>query len=59
VYLKEFVIRFNHYAILIPDLQDKVAYTAFLNGLLPERFKFSFAKSFAESKVTMLVEAFR
>jgi len=38
---------------LIPDLQDGVAYAAFLNGLLPGRFKFSRA----ESKVTTLVEA--
>ena len=27
--LKEYVIRFNRYAILILDLQDGVAYTAF------------------------------
>ena len=30
---------------LIPDLQDVVAYTAFLNGLLPCRLKFSLAKN--------------
>jgi len=40
---------------LIPDLQDGIAYTAFLNGLLPGRFKFSLA----ESKVTILVDALR
>jgi len=53
--LKEYVRRFNHEAVLIPDLQDGVAYTAFLNGLLPGKFKFSLA----ESKVTTLAEALR
>jgi len=51
--LKGYVRRFNHEAVLIPDLQDRVAYAAFLNGLLPGRFKFSSA----ESKVTTLVKA--
>ena len=51
--LKRYVRRFNHEAVLIPDLQDGVAYAAFLNGLLPGRFKFSLA----ESKVTTLAEA--
>ena len=51
--LKGYVRRFNHEAVLIPNLQDGVAYAAFLNGLLPGRFKFSLA----ESKVTTLVEA--
>ena len=51
--LKGYIRRFNHEAILIPDLQDGVAYAAFLNGLLPGRFKFSLA----ESRVTTLVEA--
>jgi len=51
--LKGYVRRFNHEAVLLPDLQDGVAYAAFLNGLLPSRFKFSLA----ESKVTTLVEA--
>jgi len=51
--LKSYVRRFNHEVALIPDLQDRVAYAAFLNGLLPGRFKFSLA----ESKVTTLVEA--
>jgi len=51
--LKGYVRRFNHEAVLIPDLQDGVAYAAFLNGLLPGRFKFTLA----ESKVTTLVEA--
>ena len=37
----------------LPTLQDGVAYAAFLNGLLPGRFKFSLA----ESKVTTLIEA--
>jgi len=51
--LKGYVRRFNHEAVLIPDLQDGVAYAAFLNGLLPSRFKFSLA----ESKVTTPIEA--
>jgi len=51
--LKGYVRQFNHEAILIPDLQDGVVYAAFLNRLLPGRFKFSLA----ESKVTTLVEA--
>jgi len=51
--LKGYVRRFNHEVVLILDLQDGVAYIAFLNGLLPGRFKFSLA----ESKVTTLVEA--
>jgi len=51
--LKGYIRRFNHEAILIPDLQDGVAYAAFLNGLLPGRFKFSLA----ESRVTTVVEA--
>jgi len=51
--LKGYVRRFNHEAVLIPNLQDGVAYAAFLNGLLPGRFKFSLA----ETKVTTLVEA--
>jgi len=51
--LKGYVRRFNNEAVLILDLQDGVAYAAFLNGLVPSRFKFSLA----ESKVTTLVEA--
>jgi len=51
--LKGYIRRFNHEAVLIPDLQDGVAYAALLNELLPGRFKFSLA----ESKVTTLVEA--
>ncbi|KAJ8435379.1 hypothetical protein Cgig2_029750 [Carnegiea gigantea] len=42
---KDYMMRFNHKAILIPDLQDGVLYTTFLNGLLPRRFKFSLAES--------------
>jgi len=53
--LKEYVMRFNREAILIPDLQDGVAYAAFLNGLLPGIFKFFLV----ESKVTTLVDALR
>jgi len=43
--LKEYVMRFIREAILIPELQDGVAYAAFLNGLLLGRFKFSLVKS--------------
>jgi len=39
--LKEYVMRFNREAILIPDLQDGVAYIAFFNALPPIRFKYS------------------
>ena len=53
--LKEYVMRFNQEAILTPDLQDRVAYAAFLNGLLPGRFKFSLV----ESKVTNLADVLR
>jgi len=53
--LKEYVMRFNREAILIPDLQDGVAYVAFLNGLLLRRFKFFLV----QSKVTTLANALR
>jgi len=42
---KEYVMRFNREAVLISDLQDGVAYAAFLNGLLQGRFKFSLIES--------------
>ena len=51
--LKGYVIRFNREVVLISDLQDRVAYTVFLNELLLERFKFSLA----ESKVATLAKA--
>jgi len=41
--------------MLIPDLEDGVAYTSFLNGLKSGRFKFSLA----ELKETTLAEALR
>jgi len=53
--LKEYVRRINHGGVLIPDLEDGVAYMAFLNGLLLGRCEFSLA----ESKVTTLVDALR
>jgi len=53
--LKEYIRRFNHEAVLIPDLQDGEAYMAFLNELLPGIFKFSLA----ESKVTTIADALR
>jgi len=53
--MKEYVMRLNREAILIPDLQDGVAYMTFLNGLLPRRLKFSLT----ESKVMILAEALR
>jgi len=53
--LAEFVKRFHQEAVLIPDLEDGVAYTSFLNGLKNGRFKFSLA----EQKETTLVEALR
>jgi len=48
-------MRFNWKDIPIPNLQDWVAYTAFLNGLLPEQFKFSEEKR----KITTLIETLR
>jgi len=48
-------MRFNREAVLIPNLQDGVAYIAFLNGLLPEILKFFLAKS----KVTTLADVLR
>ena len=48
-------MRFNCETVLIPYLQDRVVYTAFLNGLLPGTFKFSLA----ESNVTTLAYALR
>ena len=53
--LKQYVMRFNREAVLILDLQDGVACTAFLNGLLPRRFKCSLV----ESKVTTLADVLR
>jgi len=50
--LKDYVMRFNHEVVLIPDLHDEVEYTIFLNGLLPGMFKFSLA----ESKVATLAQ---
>jgi len=38
---------------LIPDLEDEVAYTSFLNGLKRRQFKFSFT----EQKQTAVAEA--
>ena len=43
--LKGYVCRFNHETVLIPDLQDGVAYVAFLNRVRPGRFKLSLEKS--------------
>jgi len=53
--LKEYVMRFNREAVSIPDLQDGVAYAAFLNELLSRRFNFSLV----EGKVITLVDALR
>jgi len=53
--MKEYMMRLNREAVLIPDLQDGVAYAAFLNGLLLGRFKFFLI----ESKVITLVDALR
>ena len=41
--------------MLIPDLEDEVAYTSFFNGLKSERFKFSLT----QQKETTLVKALR
>jgi len=41
--------------MLIPDLEDTVAYTSFLHGLKSGRFRFSLA----EQKETALLEALR
>jgi len=49
------VRRFNHEDVLIPDLQDRITYIAFLNDILSSKFKFSLA----ESKVTNLADTLR
>jgi len=53
--LAKFVKRFHQQEVLIPDLEDGVAYTSFLKGLKSGRFKFSLA----EQKETTLAEALR
>ena len=40
---------------MIPDLQDRITYIAFLNDILSSKFKFSLA----ESKVTNLADTLR
>jgi len=42
--LAEFVKRLHQEAVLIPDLEDGMAYTSFLNSLQSGRLKFSLAK---------------
>ena len=53
--LKEYMMRFNQEVVLIPGIQDGVAYAAFLNELLSRRFNFSLV----EGKVITLVDALR
>ena len=53
--LAEFVKRFHQEAMLIPDLEDGVAYTSFLKGLKSGCCKFSMV----EQKETTLAEALR
>jgi len=53
--LKEYVMRFKPEDILISDLQDEVAYAAFLNRVDPRRFKLSLV----ESKAITLIDALR
>jgi len=53
--LKDYVMKFNCETVLIPDLYDEVAYTAFLNGLLSIQFKFYLI----ESKATTLVDVLK
>ena len=48
-----FVKCFHQEAVLIPNLEDSVAYTSFLSGLKNGQFKFSLA----EPKETTLAEA--
>ena len=48
-------MRFNREAVLILDLQNGVSCTAFLNGFLSGKFKFSFV----ESKITALADVLR
>lgn len=40
----EFVKRFHQEVILIPDMEDRLTYTSFPNGLRNGQFKFSLAK---------------
>ena len=53
--MAKFVKRFHKEAVLIPDLEDGVVYTSFLNGLKSGHFKFSLA----EQKETTLAKALR
>ena len=53
--LVKFVKRFHQEVVLIPNLEDGVAYTSFLNSLKSGRFKFSLA----EQKEITLAEALR
>jgi len=53
--LIEFIKRFHQERVLIPDLEDGVAYTSFLSGLKSGCLKFFLA----EQKETTLVEALR
>jgi len=53
--LADVVKCFHKEAVLIPNLEDGVAYTSFLNGLKSRLFKFSLAKQ----KATTLAEALR
>ena len=51
----DFVKRFHQEAVVIPKLEDGVAYTSFLNRLKNSQFKFSLV----EEKETSLAEALR
>ena len=53
--LVEFVKCFHQETVLIPDLEDGLAHTSFLNRLKSDRFKSSLAKQ----KETMLAEALK
>jgi len=53
--MKQYVMRFKWEVVLILNLQDRIAYTAFVNGLLPGRFKFFLF----ESKVTTSADVLR
>ena len=53
--MTEFVKQFHQVAVLIPDLEDRVAYTSLLNSLKNGQFKFSLA----EQKETILAKVLR
>ena len=51
--LSDYIKRFNDESLMVSDLQDGLAFTALISGLLPGMFRWSLA----ENEVTMFTEA--